>query len=486
VRSSCARATICVAPPAARALVTIVVFFVILAALPGCRVDKANFQERVFRCDKGATDPQCGTDLAGRAMGCFAASQVGGTDFCAMTCDYDPAAPAGDGVACLKTNAEVSDARTHHIQLETCKPSDDLVVPGSACGGKGLGCYRTDLVEDEGVCTTMSPCATDHDCPDTVRSVCATTFLAKTVYPDAANIKKDHMFCLQENCQANGTSCSPGETCLRNVIPPEANPPDVCVPNCDSSLDCPPNFLCYRAVSTVVTPKVCIPGLLGFTCLDDMDCMVGTCEPNGISYKVCTTKCDAEKDCQQFDGIQGKFTCVKNNGAPSDPGVCQTPDSYRGSVCEKDDDCKARNAKEICNRFDPKAARGTCLQPCGDGGSCGQRGGINHTCLPSGMPQPVCFPGYFGLPCADDSNCVGDLTCSQAIGAQYKVCTLPCQVDADCTKGRWVGPASWCSPLGTCQAPLANDSEVSCAKDLQCQSGKCVDTKCLSAALGAN
>ena len=451
-------------------------------SLSGCRVDEAKFQERVFRCDKGAPDPECGADLAGRAMGCFSASQVGGTDFCAMTCDYDPAAPKGDGLVCLKTNADAL-PRTHNIQLKTCKPSDDGVAPNSACGQKNLGCYRTDLVEDEGVCTTMNPCTNDQDCPDPVRSVCATTFLAETVYPYAKNIKKDHMFCLQEGCKASGTTCSPGETCLRNVIPPEANPPDICVPNCDSSLDCPPNFLCYRKVSTVVTPKVCIPGLLGFTCADDMDCMLGTCQSNDIGYKVCTTKCNAESDCQQYDGIQGKFTCVK----PALPGTCQTPDSYRGSVCDKDADCKARNDQEICNRFDAKAATGTCLKPCDPDGTCMQRGGINHTCLPSRVNSPVCFPGYFNLPCNDAANCIGGLKCSQAVDAPYKVCTQACTDDSDCTGARWVGPGSWCSlALKTCQALLANDSAVPCDADAQCKSGKCAKPKCVSGTQGAN
>ena len=177
------------------------------------------------------------------------------------------------------------------IALDTCRPSDDLdraTHPTGACHRPGLECYRTDLLGDEGVCTTMKYCDGDSDCPDPVRSVCATTFLAD-LYPRATDLKRDHLHCLQRGCKARGTSCSPGETCLQEVVPASAHPPDICVPNCDSKLRCPPNFLCYRKVSTAVTPNVCIPGLLGFTCLDSIDCMLGSCVDNGIKYKVCTT-----------------------------------------------------------------------------------------------------------------------------------------------------------------------------------------------------
>lgn len=454
--------------------------------LTGCRVDRAEFERRVFRCDTGAPGQTCGTDASGRPMACFAASQVGGTDFCARTCDYDPDGGAQPpGGVCLKSSTDHP-----NIELATCKPSDDTVAaPTAACGQPDLRCYRTDLVADEGVCTTMSPCARDEECTDTIRSVCASTFLADTVYPAAMDaVKLDHMFCLQTGCKARGTSCTAGESCLQLVVPPSTNPPDICVPNCDSNLNCPPNFLCYRRVSTVVTPKVCIPGLLGFTCLDDMDCMVGSCVNTGIGFKVCTTRCDTDSDCMHFDGIQGMFLCIKNEAQPAAPGYCRSPNSFRGSDCLVNGDCNARNSAEVCAKLDPTNPVGTCLLPCPTNQLCPRRGGIEHTCLDLGAgAQMVCFPGYFGLPCVADENCVDDhnqhdLSCLPGAPDASSICTKKCTLDTDCTSDRWMTGNSWCDMVGgTCRPLIATGSTTPCPGNSACQSGTCTNKLCVAA-----
>jgi hypothetical protein len=451
-----------------------------------CRVDRAQFDERVFSCDTAAPDPGCGTDDAGKALGCFSARQIGATDFCAPTCDV--AAPPAAGDVCLDSG----------IALHACTPSTGV------CDQAGLACYRTDLLTDEGVCTTMNPCNVDTDCHDPVLSVCATTFLA-SVYAQAPDLQRDHLYCLQTGCNSSGTSCSPGETCLQEVIPASAHPPDICVPNCDSNLNCPPNFLCYRKVATPQAPNVCIPGLLGFTCENALDCMLGQCVPNGIGYSICTTDCAADSDCARFDGQQGTFLCAVNNGDPTTPGKCQTPDSYRGTICLTDGDCAMRNLDEKCSRFDPSDVTGTCLLPCtpdptslapGAPGKCPQRGGINHTCLtyqdePALVkdPQfpPVCFPGYFGLTCQTDANCVGDLTCAP-VSATASICTAPCQVDAACAADRWVGGGGWCgAPLGldVCLPNNTLDDASPCPSDVACKSGMCLKGVCAPTGGGA-
>ena len=439
--------------------------------LPGCRVDRSEFERRVFSCDTAAPDPGCGTDPTGRLMSCFSARQIGATDFCAKTCDAASSPTSGDGAICLESG----------IELKSCIPTDDddlAAHPLGACDQPGLACYRTDLLKDEGVCTTMNPCKEDRDCRDPVRSVCATTFLAN-IYSDAQVLKRDHMFCLQTDCEAGLTSCSPGETCLRKVIPADAHPPDICVPNCDSNLRCPPNFLCYKKVSTPLAPAVCIPGLLGFTCDSAIDCMLGDCVDTGIGYNVCTAACDTDADCSQFDGEQGKFSCIKNPGAPAAPGNCQTPDAYRGSICGTTLDC-GRNKDEICNRFDPTDVTGTCLLPCTSEHKCDQRGGINHTCLPSASgdaPDGVCFPGYFSFPCAGDNNCLGDLTCRSFGPGQPDSCSLPCENDSDCAGDRWIGAQSWCGKIAGLPVclPLLPDG-AACPSDGACSSGHCNGT----------
>jgi hypothetical protein len=444
-------------------------------ATAGCRVDQQEFNNRVFTCNVASPDPGCGTDETGRAMACFAARQIGATDFCAKTCDIEAPGSVGlstaEGAVCLKSGMSSG------IELSACNPADDdpAINPTGVCRERGLRCYRTDLLSDEGVCTTMSPCNADTDCRDPVRSVCVTSFLA-SLYAQGTALKRDHLFCMQTGCRAGNTSCSPGETCLQNVIPAAAHPPDICVPNCDSNLRCPPNFLCYRRVSTSIAPSVCIPGLLGFTCDDAVDCMLGRCVDTTIGYKVCTTDCETHADCQQFDGDQGKFLCIKNPGNPTEPGVCQTPDAYRGSICNTTADCLMRNPDEICAQVDPTNPSGTCLLPCAPDGRCLPRVGINHTCVPSGVDGsvPVCFPGYFGFPCAGDINCTGDLTCHETIPGQPSICTMNCETNADCAGDRWIGADGFCSgDLKICLSKI--DDGGPCPSDDACRSGECAD-----------
>lgn len=440
-----------------------------------CRVDQEEFNKRVFACNVASPDPGCGVDQAGQPMQCFAARQIGATDFCASTCDVATAS-GDDGEAagvCLQAG----------ISLRACHPSDDTDPsshPLGACDQKNLQCYRTDLLSDNGVCTTMNPCDQDTQCRDPIRSVCATTFLASLYSQASAVLQRDHMYCLQTGCRSRGTSCSAGETCLQEVIPAAAHPPDICVPNCDSNLHCPPNFLCYRKVSTSITPNVCIPGLLGFTCDSAIDCMLGQCVDNGIGYKVCTTPCDTQADCQRFDGEQGKFICIKNPANPTAPGNCQAPDEYRGSLCNTTEECLPRNVEEVCTRFNPKDAQGTCLKPCTAEGKCEPRAGINHTCLPSvvgGVASHVCFPGYFGLPCAADGNCFDDLSCRATVPGAPHICTVTCTATADCAGNRWIGGDGWCHPLlGICLSK--SDDGADCAGNEGCKSGRCTANKC--------
>lgn len=453
------------APHRAPSPLPLIVFLVTAAAtaLVSCKLDEQAFYRRVFRCDTAAPEPGCGQDIKGQPMSCFAARQIGATDFCTRTCS---AGSGGAGTVCLSSG----------IELQTCNPlhdADAVGFPEGACGQRTLGCLRTDLLRDEGVCTTLSPCSSDESCRDPVRSVCASSFVRGLYDPTSTAIKRDHLFCMQVGCKERGTSCSPGETCLQNVIPAAAHPPDICVPNCDSNLRCPPNFLCYRKISTPLAPAVCIPGLLGFTCESAIDCLVGDCTDTGIGYKVCTVGCDSEADCARFDSQQGRFLCIKNQATPTAPGVCQSPDSYRGTVCATDADCKMRNADEVCHHFDPEAPTGNCLLPCDAEGKCQVRGGIDHTCLPSFAPgePPVCFPGYFGLPCGSDGNCVGDLSCRPTLPNRPSVCSTTCRQSSDCAANKWITDA-WCVPgLNVC-LPRADNGD-SCLTDDGCKSGHC-------------
>jgi len=439
-----------------------------LVSAIGCHTDREAFFTQVFTCDVSAVDPGCGKDADEHEMLCYSGRQLGASDFCARSCDEGD---TREGDVCLPPAK--GDPDMQRFALRACTPSLDTAAdPHGACHEATLGCLTTDLRadHDEGVCTTMSPCSTDADCFNPVRPVCASSFLSRELYPRAgAALTLDHLFCLQVGCDKDLTACSPGESCLRRVIGTAANPPDICVPNCDSHHRCPPNFLCYQGVSTSIAPNVCIPGILGFTCSNAVDCLLGDCVDTGIGYHVCATACTTDDACKAFDGPQGTFQCAQ--GDTPAQGSCQTPDAYRGSICTADEQCHARNPAENCFFLDPTSSTGTCLLPCTSDGSCPSRGGIGHVCLPP--PIGACFPGYQELPCLSTANCVGDLECLP-IG-DHQVCTKACDTDADCSGDRWLSP-SFCHPLAhACVKKLASGTK-DCPGNGACQSGHCQPT----------
>jgi hypothetical protein len=450
-------------------------------SLAGCKVDDKEFQSRIFACDTSAADPLCGTDADGQPMQCFAARQIGATDFCTRHCGDVPMSLPDQDAVCVQGNA----------LLKACNPEDDknqTAHPNGACDHAELGCLRTDVLPhtdgtDEGVCITMRTCTENVDCRDPVRSVCAATFL-RELYSQNTTLHADNLYCLQEGCDANETSCSPGETCLRKVIPAGANPPDICVPNCDSLGRCPPNHFCLRAISGPANPAVCIPGLLGFVCNTDVDCLLGTCADDGgtgaghgDNLKLCTTQCNSDDDCNKFDSEQGLFLC--NTAATPHP-VCATPNAYRGASCDTDADC-VRDKDSKCMRTAPTDRQGTCLHPCDANGGCLPRGGINQTCLPllsADGPLPICLPGLFGYPCAADNNCVGGLSCRGPEPSQ-QICTGLCANDDDCAKDKWT-LGGWCgAAIGAPVCIPPQDPGKPCTQDNQCASGVCgVDKTC--------
>lgn len=447
-----------------------------------CRVDTEAFQRRLFACDTGANDPLCGTDRDGKPMTCFAARPLGGTfDFCVESCGDTPMSLPDEGAVCVQGGAK----------LTACDPTTDTPnapSPGP-CGNAQLGCLRTNVVPepgqaDEGVCVTEHPCLDNLDCKDPVKATCAATFLTELyAQAPAEKLHPDHLYCLQEGCISGSTSCSPGESCLPNLIPPSAHPPDICVPNCDSQLRCPPNFFCYRKISGPANPAICIPGLLGFVCDSDVDCLVGRClsdsdPPLDGSLKLCTASCARDEDCKIYDSQQGRFICSAN-------GHCVTPEAYRGANCNSDADC-VRDPGTVCVRPKPakKTDQGTCLRPCTDG-ACQPRGGIGHTCLPDvfvaddGGDASACFPGYFPFPCFSNADCaVPELSCpgadlSVAANPQPGLCSIVCTRDEDCQNNRWTAGESYCGspPLTVC-LPFLEDGDQ-CESAHQCRSGVC-------------
>jgi hypothetical protein len=451
----------------------------LVLATGACKVNQQAFEDRIFSCDTTATDPLCGTDAQGFPLTCFAARRIGGTDFCTKACGDTPGYVAKDDAVCVQGNAE----------LQFCDPADDADKDGThplgACNRSDLGCLRTDVETGaaEGICITGSPCTKDVDCHDPVRSTCAATFLNQ-LYANAPDLAADHLYCLQEGCLNGRSDCSPGEVCLPTQIPPEGNPPDICVPKCDSQGRCPPNHFCLSKISGPANPDVCIPGLLGFVCESDVDCLVGKCKSDDDAapaqgLKLCTTPCSSDTDCSKYDSVQGAFICSTGTNRH-----CVTPSAYTGALCRTTADC-SRDKGTICAKQAVDAPEGTCLFPC-DAGQCTPRGGIGHTCVPlvDDEKMPVCFPGVFPLPCFGDSQCaVPELHCvgADVSDPQNPVpgnCTLPCKTDADCDASVWTTGQSFCSapdpmhPEVLLCLPTSADGSP-CSADDQCTTKVC-------------
>jgi hypothetical protein len=414
-----------------------------LLATAACKVDRDAVYQHVYACDPKAVDPGCGTDQDQQAMMCFAGRTLGGTDFCAQQC----AGGAAEGSVCSGSGA----------RLATCDPSPG----GAGCGNEALGCFRNNVLANGGVCVSITPCTANSDCRDPVRATCATSFV-KQIYANPGAFKNDHLWCLQSGCQTQRTACSPGESCLRDLVPAAAHPPDICVPNCDSNLHCPPAHFCYRKVSGAAAPAICVPGLLGFRCDADIDCMMGQCVSiDGL--KLCTTSCGNDADCARYDGEQGKFICNASKH-------CVAPQSFTGTICISDSDCGAGLS---CTSVSADSTTGACLAPCGADGACPTVGGIPQTCIPRADGKgTACFPGFFGLPCGDNSACLPDLTCRSLGTGKPSICTNLCADDGDCAKNRWTA-GGYCQELPdmsikVCLGP--RDPGQPCDRDTQCAS----------------
>jgi hypothetical protein len=437
-----------------------------IALAVACRPSRDELDSRTFLCDSASVSDQCGTDRYGAPMTCFAGGHLGSADFCTESCGGD-----GGGAAASVENACVGPG----ARLRRCHPSrQPASTTGDAECGNQLACYRTDLASDDGLCIAGGLCDLDSDCRTAIRSVCASTLL-RAIYPAAPALALDHLTCVQTGCYRNNTACPPGEVCLPSRVPPQSEPADVCVPQCDSHLDCPPNYVCFQRASPLA-PALCVPGLLGFKCQTDHDCMVGSCVATNAGFKVCSVPCQQDGDCTPFDGPRDTYLCV--SPMPGAELHCMTAASFGGAPCIRDSDCLDGTH---CAIFSPygtaSAGLGGCLPICGPAGECTARGGIPHTCFDF-LDPPLCYPGKIGLYCRGDADCLGGLRCQPAheitpddASMEQPICTLPCASDEDCVANRFgFADEAWCDG-GACVLPRQGDRL--CERPLECQSKRC-------------
>ena len=161
-------------------------------------------------------------------------------------------------------------------------------------------------------------------------------------------------------------------------------------------------------------------------------------EPDeALRLDLCTVPCSYDAECEKFDSDQGKFVCVPDGNGP---GRCASPDAYRGARCFDDADCTRDEGTSCVFSSKPTSAadQGTCSRLCPAAPGRARRAAASATSAcrsPSsrdGTSKPGCYPGYFGLPCTADDQCVGDLSAPARPTRRRKICTALCQTDEDC------------------------------------------------------
>lgn len=443
---------------AARRLIGGTVTVGLFACALACSVDKDVLYDRSYLCDPGQGRNSCGTDREGQDMVCYGGYQLGSANFCAQRCNASAFA-ADDRNICTSSGA----------LLARCRPDDPVT---SSCPIPDQSCLRTDALGNDGVCAVISTCSSDVDCPDGARASCLGTLL-RTFYGEAPGLRQDHLSCLEIGCAAYASACPVGEVCLPKIIPPSSNPPDICVPKCDSQGNCPPNYFCYRKVSGPAAPNVCIPGILGFRCSNDLDCLTGKCVGQE-GWSMCTVPCVTNADCLPFSHARGPFVCVDALG--SGQRYCMNPVSFTGAPCSGNVDCAA---EEVCTAFDPlpsaEPSPPSCHRACTSTADCPAVGGIAESCV-----NGSCHPGRFGVPCEGDAGCVSDLRCLDAgpnamASLLSPTCGYTCATDADCTAAAHILiEADGRCEDGVCRRP--RQAGAPCDTDAQCWSRSCAQT----------
>jgi len=412
----------------------------------------------VVSCDSTTGPSACGSTDGG--MTCFQASSLGGSDFCATACDPSNAQSYPTNVECVESGA----------LLYRCHPNSSSSAAADC--PTGLNCYRTSLVQDQGVCIQMPVCSQDSDCLDNSLNSCVASVI-RSLSPLAGLLQLDHLNCVHRYCMAQRSECPATEGCLGTQF---SDPADICVPNCDSHLRCPPDYSCARNTLSLGSPALCLPGIPGERC-DGNNCVIGSCEDTGARFSVCTTACSTTADCSVFDSTTAAYVCV--SGATQ--SVCVTSRPYNGSNCEGQTDCNG-DAGEFCSFVGgdgfPQTGHGDCRTPCNSDRTCAPLGGVPRGCLGD---AGGCYPGILGIPCADATECIAPLQCladaqeSDVTAYHSRICTVPCggdgggdsSGDGQCTI---LAQRGYCA-AGSCR--IVRPSDQPCQRDAECASQQC-------------
>jgi hypothetical protein len=435
-----------------------------------CKAKTDEFYAKIVPC-ASAGSRECGTTQAGKPMTCVSSTSLGGGSFCAEACDPKDTAPAG--FTCIAAGA----------LLQHCTPSADADAAVVDCPA-GLSCYRTSLVQNQGLCMSLDTCGKNADCDP--GEICASTVVTDQL-PEALKpaVKADHLHCLRDGCKSSGMACPTGQTCLGSKLAFNATIDNLCVPACDSNKDCPPNFACLRNPETAPdAPQMCFPGMIGARCGTDQNCLFGACTDLGVEFKVCSIPCADDRQCGALNTDTDVFVCANHH--------CVTQRPFQGANCNTMGGDAVCPPGQRCFGESPYGGvleHGECRVPCDPvDHSCPSRGGLPHVCLGANH-DGGCYPSNFGTPCANNDQCVAGIvgfTCSIAgpdphSNTDYsaRICTITCQTDADCDANTWTKEIGFCSAEHICRLSAGIGGQ--CERGAHCISRRCASNRCVAA-----
>jgi hypothetical protein len=400
-------------------------------------------------------------------------------NFCMPSCDPN-AEPNMSGPRCLAPQGAPAG-----VLLDACDP----LATTHQCSSN-LNCLRTALEKpNEGLCVPMRVCSSDAECPGNVKTTCGTTVLRDMLGSKADNVFTDHLLCVKAGC-SDTNDCADDEGCLADYYSLYGSMPAICLANCDSQKQCPPDFACAQA-GAPGAPSMCLPGVPGVRCTREDDCLVGDCTDTGAGFSVCTKECENDDECSAFDaGIY--FRCVA--GTPGGKKHCIAATPFHGSDCLSDDDCVDGTHCFHDSPYERVSTKSECRVPCDENARCPPRGGLAHTCL---GPEGGCYPGDFGLPCVDSSDCMEPYTCeditlevgrdivkqntSDTSGSPLRICTIQCQDQQDSICNdvpALLKGSAYCAPDDRCHMSAPAGSP--CTRNEQCASANCESDSCTS------
>lgn len=231
----------------------------------------------------------------------------------------------------------------------------------------------------------------------------------------------------------HGAACSSGSQCHSgSCMQQQCREPGATHAKCDSAADCMPSLVCHENRCSLE---------LAMSCVDDSECVSGSC------FNVCQVARPAGEQCNS------DRDCVK-------PSTCSNGACHFGlqAACTSDREC----ATGTCGT-NPRVCTvllgGTCIddRECATGSCSWER----KCSMKVGST----------VNCNSDADCIAGLTCykrdpNQDIGYCYDVSRLPtgnkCKADAEC-------PSGSCNREGVCGMPVGKT--VNCNSDPDCLPG---------------